>query len=84
MSPHPVQDVTHHRPPGWFPDCMLAQNPVIVDLLEGSVFLLQLHPGVEVLDQVVVARRRDRPTAPQSPSGRAWRRCNWGRTGCEF
>ena len=53
-SLYPVQHVPEHRPPWLLGDGVLAENPVIVERINGSIALLQLEPGIDEADHLPV------------------------------
>ena len=59
LSFYPVQDVANDRPALAFSYCMTAKDPVIVDLIDDSVFLPQFDPGVHIGDQGLFVTRED-------------------------
>ena len=53
-SLHPVQHVPEHRPPRRLGYGVLAENPVIIERVNGSIALLQLDPGIDEADHLPV------------------------------
>src|SRR5712691_8612935 len=54
-SLYPVQHVPEHRPPWRLGYSVLAENPVIVERINGSIALLQLEPGIDEADHLQFA-----------------------------
>ena len=65
---HPVQKITHDRPPRPHLLGLVAQNPMAVQPIDGAVAPFQLNPGIdEGFPAVPVLRERVREWHPDDP-----------------